>query len=122
MDGLSLLSAAVKVSVPGFGLFELTVKLTFPLVSVVPVALSAPIVPPLMMSPESLLLVKVTVSPETALLESSLTVTEIVEVAEPSAGIEPELTERTELLVLALLFANTGKVKISDNREKARIK
>jgi len=39
--GLSLVSEVVKVSVPGFGLLELTVKLTLPFESVVAVALSA---------------------------------------------------------------------------------
>jgi hypothetical protein len=109
--GLSLVSEAVKESVVGFELFELTVKLTFPFESVVAVALSDPALPPLIISPESPLVESVTVSPETGLLELSLTVTEMVAVVDPSAGIDPELRVRVELLVSALLFANAGKAK-----------
>jgi len=75
----------------------------------------------LITNPESPVLIKVTVSPDTALFESSLTVIEIVAVDEPSAGIDPELTEIFELLVFALLFANTGKAKRMKKKEKDRI-
>jgi hypothetical protein len=122
MAGLSLVSEAVKVSVPGFGLLELTVKLTLPFESVVAVALSAPALPPLITNPESPELVKVTVSPDTALFESSLTVMEIVAVDEPSAGTELLLTEKSELLVLALLLAKTGKAKKKEENKRVRIK
>ena len=122
IDGLSLVSEAVKVSVPGFGLFELTAKLTFPFESVVAVALSAPTLPPLITKPESPVLVKVTVSPETALFASSLTVIEMVAVVDPSAGTEVELTEKSELLVLALLFASAGKAKKKEEKKSKQIK
>jgi hypothetical protein len=119
-DGLSLVSAAVKVLVPGFGLFELTVKVTFPFELVVAVALSAPTFPLLITNPVSLVLVRVTVSPDIGLFESSFTVIEIVAVVDPSAGIEPELTERVELLVFAL--ANTGETKRIEEKKIVQIK
>jgi hypothetical protein len=120
--GLSLVSEAVKVSAPGFGLFELTVKLTFPFESVVAVAVSEPTLPPLITNPESPELVKVTVSPDIALFESSFTVIETVAVVDPSAGIEPELTEMVELLVFALLFANAGTVKRTAKKKREQIR
>lgn len=47
---------------------------------------------------------------------------EIVAVDEPSAGTELLLTEKSELLVLALLLAKTGKAKKKEENKSARIK
>jgi hypothetical protein len=121
MDGLSLVSAAVKVSVPGFELFELTVKLTFPFESVVAVALSVPTLPPLITKPVSLVLVRVMVSPDIGLFETSFTVIETVAVVDPSAGIVPGLTDIVELLVFALLLAKAGMAKIIEEKNREQI-
>lgn len=107
--GTSLMSVIVNVSMPGLIFLELTVKVIFPFESVAPVKSLAPIVPPLITSPESLLvLVKVIRSPANKFFKLSRTVTEIVAVVDPSAGIEVELTEMLELTISALLLAKTA--------------
>ena len=119
--GLSLVSDAVKVSVPGFGLLDFTVKVTLPLESVAAVELVEPVVSLLMTKPESVVLVKVTWSPDKALPDESFTVIEIVAVVAPSAGIVLGLTEIVELLVSALLFANTGRANRVKKKNNEKI-
>ena len=107
--------------VPGFGLLDFTVKVTFPLESVAAVELVEPVVSLLMTKPESVVLVKVTWSPDKALPDESFTVIEIVAVVAPSAGIVLGLTEIVELLVSALLFANTGRANRVKKKNNEKI-
>jgi len=107
----------VNVSVVGLELLELTVKLALPFESVVTVPLSAPILPPLITSPESPELFTVIRSPGRTLELLSLAITEIIEVVEPSAGIEPWLTEILELPMSAS-FAKTLPEENKLNKRK----
>lgn len=109
--GLSLVSVTVNVLVPGLGFLELTVKLTFPSPSVAAVWLPTPIAPKLIISPGSAVLVKVIWSPDKLFFKLSFTVTEMVAVVAPSAGIEEELTEIVELTASALFFAKTKEIR-----------